>query len=214
MKRVWYIFKEYYFIGYAITIFIFGIPFFMDNSSEELVAEQVIFVSVLFFMTIVGTFDFFKQEFYRANKIKKILRENPFNSLKKLRFQLKNNEYVGSLSGYIINIGAEWESYQKKPNFYLKVLFDPRIKTSYMEFDEFLKYNELSRDEFYVGLNYILKDYNRKQISKMLVRDFVRDINTLVDFLKTNKVNSIGHCEWSKSRLYLEEIESYYLSKT
>jgi len=163
-------------------------------------------------LLLFDTIDFLRYEYYRPRKINRLLKHNPFIDFEKKGFKKNNNQLIGQISGYCVCVGIEWEAYQKKPNYYFKVLYNPLSLNRYITFNEFIKFNDLiDKDGFYINPNSIERSCSKRELFKYHYRDILRDIDKMIVFLKLKDYYSVSYDEWESSFTKAEEIHDDYL---
>ncbi len=134
---------------------------------------------VLFWLILIsiGTINLLKYEYFRPKKINHFLNLSPFSNFKMNGFKQINNEFIGEINGYCVTVGIEWESYQKKPVFYFKILFNPLSLKRNLTFDEFINFNDvlLLDDNFFITLNRIENTFSKKELSKIQYKDLLKN---------------------------------------
>ena len=217
MKKAWYIFKEYYFIDlvvYGGVLTFIGIGASTDNnwSLKFYLIYFGLFIPLLVFLT--GSLGLLKHEVWRPTIIKKKINLEPFTNFKMKGFKQSNNHLIGEIRGYCVCVGIEWESYQKKPDYYFRVLYNPMSLNRLLTLNEFIKFNDVLADNhYYINPNSIERSFSKKELSKYHYRDILRDINKMIDFLKSKDFYSINYDKWKDGFSKIDDLENEYLSQ-
>jgi hypothetical protein len=217
LKRVWYIFKEYYLIDVVIyggVLTFIGIGASTDNnwSLKYYLMYFGVFIPLLVFLT--GSLGLLKHEVWRPIIIRKRLDLVPFIDFKMKGFKYINNHLIGEIKGYSVCVGIKWESYQKKPDYYFKVLYNPMSLKRFMTLNEFIKFNNIIEDDaYYINPSSIERSFSKRELSKYHYNDILKDINKMIDFLKLKDLNSISYDKWKDSFSKIDDLESAYLSQ-
>lgn len=164
-------------------------------------------------MSIFGTFDYLKHEIFRPNRIKRELNSDPFLVFRRTGFKAVDNELRGQIENYHVNVGIEWKSYQKKPDYYFRVLYNPLSLGRHLKFEEYIKFNDIEDNDFFVRLHLIDKSHSKKEFLKYKFNDSLKEIKRMIDYLKSKKLKPISFKEWERSYYEFSEIEESYLSK-
>ena len=200
MKKVWYIFKEYYLVYTLAGIGLFILYFITTKAQDDIVLNSFIFGFVFWLLFIFfGTLELLSHTYYRPWKIRKMLNSTPFIEFKRKGFvNDKENDLKGSIRGYNLFIGILWENYQKKPSYFVQILFNPFSNERFLRQDEYEKYEEsLSEENKTFTLNsIIILNERSKYLKKTKYESIMKDVFETIDFLKTRKLDPISFKEW------------------
>lgn len=217
MEKAWNIFKEYYLIDllvYGGFLIFIGVGTSIDNDwpIKFYLLYFGCFIPLLVFIT--GSLSFLKYEVWRKYKIEKRLKFKPFSDFKIRGFKQFDRCLIGKINGYYVHVGIQWENYQKKPDYFFRVLYNPKSLGRFMKLNEFIKFNnELERDSFYVNPSCIENSFSKRELSKYQYRDILKDINKMIEFLKIKELNSIDYNKWEHSLSIVDNLESEYLAQ-
>lgn len=197
MKRAWYIFKTYYLFSLIFLIILISI-FLLTTKNEE--DYETIFYSGLFFFLIMfffSTQDFIKEEYYKPYFVKKKRLISPLSDFKNKGFKKNKNELIGQIGHYTVCVGFEWDRYEKRPNYYSRILFNPLSYGRFLRQDEHEKFNDLlMNNNQALFIDSIYNTYVKKRLLKVKYDDMFNDILYSIKFLKSRKLSVIDYDEW------------------
>lgn len=200
MKKVWYIFKEYYLFYTVISFGLFIVIYFTSEETNNKVFYAFLFPFLIWLITLVlGTIELLSHTYYRPWKIKKMLNSTPFIEFKRKGFVNDDeNDLKGNIRGYNLFIGILWENHQKQPLYFVQIIFNPFSNKRFLRKDEYEKFEDsLSKENKTLTLNslIIIKD-RYKGFKKTKYEVILKDIFEAIDFLRVRKLESISFRDW------------------
>lgn len=213
MKKAWYIYKRYFLAPQILLFVILGIALVNLDKSETQYPLIFIILSLFIMLSLLSVMRYYNYEVLRPKKIIEELNSELFNEFKRNGFKLKGRDWVGQIRDYTVLAGIEWENHQETPDYRFRVLFDPLSLGRNLSLEEYVNYNDLEKNNFYVNLSHLEKSHNLKASSSLNYNRPLSVINSMVDYLIIKNLIPITHKEWGKHVFNIERMEKKYLSK-
>lgn len=212
MKKVWNIFKEYYLFSFVFLLILISIISISAKTEEEYLSIKYMSLFFAFGVLFFSTKDYIIEEYYKPFWIKKKINSSPFSNFRRKGFVMKDNELVGNIRGYIICVGIEWSKFDKRPNFYFRVLFNPMSYGRLIRKDEYEVFNDsLTNEKAKFFIDSIYKLYDKKRFSKHKYNNMLDDILKVIDFSKSRKLLPISMSEWEEFNLKVSKQEEAFV---
>ncbi|WP_138433448.1 hypothetical protein [Winogradskyella algicola] len=212
MKKAWYIFKEYYLFSFVFLLILISIISISAKTEEEYLSIKYISLFFVLGVLFFSTKDYIIEEYYKPFWIKKKINSSPFSNFRRKGFIMKDSELVGNIRGYIICVGIEWSKFDKRPNFYFRVLFNPMSYGRLIRKDEYEVFNNsLKREKATFFIDSIYKLYEKKIFSKHKYNHMRDDILKAIDFSKSRKLLPISMSEWKEYSLKVSKQEETFV---
>ncbi|PKG52849.1 hypothetical protein [Olleya sp. 1-3] len=213
MKKAWYIYKRYFLPPQILLFVILGIALVKLDKSETQYPLIFIILSLFIMLSFLSAMRYYNYEVLRPKKIIEELNSELFNEFKRNGFKLKGRDWVGQIRDYTVLAGIEWENHQETPDYRFRVLFDPLSLGRNLSLEEYVNYNDLEKNNFYVNLSHLEKSHNLKAYSSLNYNRPLIVINSMVDYLIIKNLIPITPKEWGKHVFNIERMEKKYLSK-
>lgn len=182
------------------------------KTEEEYLSIKYISLFFVFGVLFFSTKDYIIEEYYKPFWIKKKINSSPFSNFRRKEFMMKDNELVGNIRGYIICVGIEWSKYDKRPNFYFRLLFNPMSYGRLIRKDEYEAFNNsLKKEKATFFIDSIYKLYEEKRFSKHRFNNMLDDILKVIDFSKSRKLLPISMSEWKEYNLKVSKQEETFV---